>query len=80
MEALAQKTWQQGGKVAPLRNRKNFRVVGAGGAWWGWQEGLAEKGDHGKSRHVLSGPMKELGCIRRSGKPLRRWSRLNHQA
>ena len=33
----------------------------------GWQEGLAEKGDHGKSRHVLLGPVKELGCIQRSG-------------
>ena len=71
IEALAQKTWRQGGKVAPLRNRKNFRVVGAGGVWSGWQEGLAEKGDHGKSRHVLLGPVKELGCIQRSGKPLR---------
>lgn len=60
------------GKVASLRDRKNFTLLVLGVCGGRWQEGLAEKGDHSKSRHVLLGPVKESGCIQRSGKPLRR--------
>lgn len=60
------------GKVASLRDRKNFTLLVLGVCGGRWQEGLAEKGDHSKSRHVHLGPVKESGCIQRSGKPLRR--------